>query len=1065
MKKLISFLVMLLVAQATFNLSAQNLSEGFESETFPPEDWTVINKGDPNGWERTTIPSRLINGVGSAYIHNGAAAHNDWLITPRLIPTEENNTISFYAKNYSSANADLFHVKLSTTGNAEEDFSVVLAENIAAPTTATKYEYDLSAYNGQKVYVAVQAISTDKLYLSLDDFVGPTIFSPALDAAIAIENTTAYMGNYDIVLTLRNDGTTDLTACDINYSINGSTPSTYNWTGTLVKNAHEQVTIVTDYDFTTPDDYIIEATVVLAGDEYLNNNTRVKTVAYYGPFSFPYFEGFEEGNMNGNAITGWSQQSLSGSTSWTANNTETTYNRTPRTGNWNAYLKYSNTDWMFTPKRVYLEVDKTYAFAMYARQDQSNDATITVAYGTEPHNSAMVNTIVPSTNITNGNYQEITASFSPAETGLYHLGIKGDIGYYSMYLSIDDISIRIVHTLNYAADANGTIAGEAFQIVDPGDNGTAVTAVANAGYHFVQWSDGSTDNPRTDVNVTENMSYTAEFAINTYTITIAAGENGEITPASEQTVAYGSNATFTITPNAGFFIASVLVDNVSVGLPTSYTFNNISENHTISATFSNVSPTTHAITATAGQNGSISPSGVVPVVENGDITFAISATNGYSIKDVLVDGVSVGNVSSYTIENATAAHTIVAEFTPFVNALHFDGTDDYVAFPTMPTSTDLSQGFSFAAWVKWDAFTGNARIMSVGNGSGSHSDDIVLRIEGSPKLVAEIIKGGVPAEIRTNDGAITTNTWHHIALTINPIASSSNSDVTIYVDGVPVKNGTLRTPNNVERKNVWLGKSHWNGDKYFKGSMDEVSFWNKALTNIEIVKMIKDELTGTETDLIGYYGFNQGVAAAANAGETTLNDASSFNRNGTLNDFALMGTTSNWVMGYESPVQFLTVSTVANGTITATPNEGIVVGSVISITTTPAAGYKLVTGSLRAYKTGNESVEISIDVDSEGNQTFVMPAYDVTLSASFSIATGFEDGNMQALQLYPNPAKDKVYIKGLTALSMVEVYNMTGEKVMAKTVEIDHSLNLHGLPNGMYLLRIKGQNYKLLLNN
>ncbi|MDD2636905.1 MAG: choice-of-anchor J domain-containing protein, partial [Bacteroidales bacterium] len=662
MNKIFRFLAMLLIAQIPLNLFAQNLSEGFEGELFPPEDWTVINKGDPNGWERTTDPSRLINGDGSAYILYGATAHNDWLITPRLIPTEENNTISFYAKNYKSDNADLFNVKLSTTGNAEEDFTVVLAENIAAPTTATKYEYDLSAYNGQIVYVAIQAISTNKYYLSLDDFVGPTIFSPALDAAIvSIENTTAYMGNYDIVVTLRNDGTTDLTACDINYSING-TPSTYNWTGTLAKNAHEQVTIVTDYDFTTPDDYIIEATVVLVGDEYLDNNTQVKTVAYYGPFSFPYFEGFEEGNVNGNAITGWSQQSLSGSTSWTANNTETTYNRTPRTGNWNACLKWSNTDWMFTPKRVHLEVGKTYAFAMYARQDQSNDATITVAYGTEPHNSAMVNTIVPSTNITNGNYQEITASFSPAETGLYHLGIKGDIGYYSMYLSIDDISIRIVHTLNYAADANGTIAGEAFQIVDPGANGTAVTAVANTGYHFVKWSDGSTDNPRTDVNVTENMSYTAEFAINTYTITIAAGENGEITPASEQIVEYGSNATFTITPNSGFFIASVLVDNVSVGLLTTYTFNNVTENHTISATFSNVAPTTHAITATAGQNGSILPSGVVPVVENGDITFAISATNGYSIKDVLVDGVSVGNVSSYTFENATAAHTIEAEF-------------------------------------------------------------------------------------------------------------------------------------------------------------------------------------------------------------------------------------------------------------------------------------------------------------------------------------------------------------------------------------------------------------------
>ncbi len=49
----------------------------------------------------------------------------------------------------------------------------------------------------------------------------------------------------------------------------------------------------------------------------------------------------------------------------------------------------------------------------------------------------------------------------------------------------------------------------------------------------------------------------------------------------------GGNQTFTITPNTGYRVVNVLVDGASVGAVTAYTFNNVTANHTISATFSN----------------------------------------------------------------------------------------------------------------------------------------------------------------------------------------------------------------------------------------------------------------------------------------------------------------------------------------------------------------------------------------------------------------------------------------------------------------------------------------------
>jgi hypothetical protein len=69
-------------------------------------------------------------------------------------------------------------------------------------------------------------------------------------------------------------------------------------------------------------------------------------------------------------------------------------------------------------------------------------------------------------------------------------------------------------TLTYATDGNGTISGTSLQTVNYGADGTAVTAAPNSGYHFVQWSDGHTDNPRTDTDVTADISATASFAQN-----------------------------------------------------------------------------------------------------------------------------------------------------------------------------------------------------------------------------------------------------------------------------------------------------------------------------------------------------------------------------------------------------------------------------------------------------------------------------------------------------------------------------------------------------------------------
>ena len=162
----------------------------------------------------------------------------------------------------------------------------------------------------------------------------------------------------------------------------------------------------------------------------------------------------------------------------------------------------------------------------------------------------------------------------------------------------------------------------------------------------------------TFTNVTDNHTIAVTFAPNPV-ITASVNGNGTISPAGAVSVAYGADQTFTITADLGYRLVQVLVDGTSAGLVTSYTFTNVTDDHTISATFA---IDTHTIAASAGANGTIAPSGTVIVSHGAGQTFSITPAANYHVADVLVDGASVGALTSYTFTNVTTDHTISATF-------------------------------------------------------------------------------------------------------------------------------------------------------------------------------------------------------------------------------------------------------------------------------------------------------------------------------------------------------------------------------------------------------------------
>jgi hypothetical protein len=217
-------------------------------------------------------------------------------------------------------------------------------------------------------------------------------------------------------------------------------------------------------------------------------------------------------------------------------------------------------------------------------------------------------------------------------------------------------------SITASAGANGSISPSGSVEVDYTAN-QAFDITPNTGYHVADvLVDGASVGAVTSyefANVTADHTIAASFAIDTFTISAMAGANGTIAPSGDVVVDYGGSQGFTIAPATGYHVADVVVDGVAVGQVISYEFANVTGNHSISATFAiNV----YTINASAGTNGTISPSGHVWLNHGSSQSFSIVPNTSCYIADVLVDGVSMGAVSSYEFTDVAADHTISAAF-------------------------------------------------------------------------------------------------------------------------------------------------------------------------------------------------------------------------------------------------------------------------------------------------------------------------------------------------------------------------------------------------------------------
>jgi hypothetical protein len=309
---------------------------------------------------------------------------------------------------------------------------------------------------------------------------------------------------------------------------------------------------------------------------------------------------------------------------------------------------------------------------------------------------------------------------------------------------------------------------------------------------------------------------------------------------------------------------------------------------------------------------------------------------------------------------------------PPVTATHldFDGVNDFVEVGNIMPST-----YTKEAWVYATSYSGSHNVISGGN-TGQHAFWI-------PNGFLSAGHNGQWQNVSAST-QLSLNTWYHIAVTYD----AATTTMILYKDGVLISSNSAVLPFN--GGNILRIGAYDFGGNLFRGSIDEVRIWNRVLPLAEIQNNMNCELVipTTQTGLVAYYQFNQGFDAADNTSITSLTDASVNGNNGTLNNFMLTGTTSNWLAGspiitvnnatVTTPVVYnqgdastaLTATTGANGTgllwyTTVTGGTG---SSIAPTPSTAAAGNTSYWVS-STNANGCESIRTEIVVTVNGNAT------------------------------------------------------------------------------------------------
>ena len=382
-------------------------------------------------------------------------------------------------------------------------------------------------------------------------------------------------------------------------------------------------------------------------------------------------------------------------------------------------------------------------------------------------------------------------------------------------------------------------------------------------------------------------------------------------------------------------------------------------NATASSTFANIPMGgTIALSASGGTSFSwVGPNGFTSTLQNPTLTGVGMAESGIYTATVTNNGCT-GSASSTVTVSA------------YGTALDFNGNNNFISIPHN-TAFVTQKNLSFETWiyptsstpavqnvVSKSSFLVNDGFIFPRTDDGWQNFSFWLAIDGQWKAVTAAFPS--------------LNQWHHVAATYDGFFMK------IYLDGV-LKSSLAISGNITSNTNdIFIGQQQ-DQIEYFKGGLDELRIWSRTLTQCEIQNNYTCELNtiGTVTNpnplaaqigLLAYYQFNQGLANADNSAVTTsaisttainvLTDISGSGNHGSLHNFDLTGTSSNWMVG--GTVNGNTCSAFTASTASVTSNGAIVaVGSPIIMSVNGGTAWSWTGPGSPAFTSNQQAINIA----------------------------------------------------------------------------------------------------------
>jgi hypothetical protein len=272
-------------------------------------------------------------------------------------------------------------------------------------------------------------------------------------------------------------------------------------------------------------------------------------------------------------------------------------------------------------------------------------------------------------------------------------------------------------------------------------------------------------------------------------------------------------------------------------------------------------------------------------------------------------------------------HVFKASSQAPAGALGFNGTSSYVHVANHD-SLEFASNFTVEAWIKPSIGGGFLQtVLSKTSASGNSGFRFPITTDQWMSIGVEVFIGGQRRILSAPN--FNPNAWIHTATTYD------GNTLKLYINGLLMSSGSYTGTLSNNTDSLFIGLNREKSGK-FKGQLDEVRIWGRALSDCEIQQHMSCQLSLPQTGLMAYYRFNQGFVNVDNTADNVLADSSGNGINGSLSGFSLLGTTDNWVAGTVTG----TCSSLSIPIIAASADDSIMaVGSTIRLHSSGSDNY------------------------------------------------------------------------------------------------------------------------------